>query len=159
MTFDAVGATAVVGAVAIIVVLWGAWISLGSLRHGPAWALDQLSLWRPLPWVLGIAGLGAVFLVDPVWVGLGVVYIALVTGWIIWAVRRNLDRVRQAYGGFDEVSSQFPMGRMGSFLVAGALLLGAIAIWDVSVRGWTGLFGLALAVCLGGVGLALRRAG
>lgn len=159
MSLDAVAATALVGAVAMVVVIWGAWISVGSLRRGPSWALDQLRLWKPLPWALAIGGVGAVFLVDPVWIGLGVVYIALVTGWIIWAVHRNLDRVRQVYGEFDGVSAQLPLGRMGGFLLAGAVLLGAIAIWDVSSRGWIGLFGLGLAVCLGGVGLALRRAG
>lgn len=112
-----------------------------------------------MPWA--VAGLGGVLavVVSPVWAGLAVLYIAAVTGWLMRTLRRSLERVRATYGEFDPV----PTGggaipnRLSTYLLVGAAVLALLAIWDTSVRGWTGLFGLALALCLGGVGWALRR--
>lgn len=158
MTLDVGTATAGVGAVALAVAGWGGWISIGSLRSGPGWARSRLSTWRPMPWVLAGLGAVAIALVRPVWVGLALVYIGVVTGWLLWIVRRNLDRVHAAYGEFDDVGVPFDGTRLGGWIMVTAVVLGAVAIWDVTERGWIGLFGLALAVGLGSVGIYLRRA-
>jgi len=111
-----------------------------------------------MPWVLAGLGAVAIAIVRPVWVGLALVYIGVVTGWLLWIVRRNLDRVHAAYGEFDDVGVPFDGARLGGWIMVAAAVLGAVAIWDVTERGWSGSFGLALAVGLGSVGVYLRRA-
>lgn len=99
-------------------------------------------------------------LVEPVWAGVGVLYVGLVTGWLMRSVRRRLDLVRQTYGDFDAPSTGSAVSiRAASYLLGGAAVLAAVAVWDISVRGWSGVFGLALAACLGGAGMMLRRGG
>lgn len=112
-----------------------------------------------MPWTLAAAGAVMAGLVEPMWVGVGVAYVGLVTGWLMRSVRRRLDHVRQTYGGFDTVTvvSAAVTTRAASYLLAGSAVLAAVAAWDISVRGWSGAFGLVLAVCLGGAGLMLRR--
>jgi hypothetical protein len=158
VTLGAPAATAVVGSVAVAVVAWGAWLSIGSSRRGPAWAQRVLTGWRPLPWTIGVGGAAAALVVEPAWMGLGVAYIAVVTGWLMRTVRRNLEAVREAYGGFDPIAPAPISGRIATYLLGGAAVVGALAVWDIWARGWGGLFTFALAVCLAATGLFLRRA-
>lgn len=158
MTLDVTTSGAVVGAVAVIVVGWGVWLSIGSSRRGPGWAHSLLVGWRPLPWALAIVGVVALVVVRPLWMGVAIIYIAMVSGYLMRAVRRSLDAVREAYGEFDEIDRSPISGRVGGYLLAGAAMLGTLSLWDISVRGWNGVFGFALAVFLGGAGLVLRRA-
>jgi len=151
-------ASGLVGLVAVLVVAWGAWLSAGSSRRGPAWAETFLTSWRWMPWSLAALAVALAVLVSPIWAGVAVLYIAGVTGWLMGAVRRNLCRVKAAYGEFDPPPAG-GSGRMSTYLLVGAAVLAVLAAWDTSVRGWAGAFGLVLALCLGGVGLVLRRAG
>lgn len=152
-------ATGVVGLVALAVVGWGAWLSLGSSRRGPAWAAATLSTWRWMPWAVAVLGVVLAVVVSPVWAGLAVLYIGGVTGWLMRTLRRSLERVRAAYGEFDPVPAGGGVipSRLSTYLLVGAVILALLAAWDTSVRGWAGLFGLGLALCLGGVGWLLRR--
>ncbi|HSJ36226.1 MAG TPA: hypothetical protein VLB85_14350 [Acidimicrobiia bacterium] len=158
MTLDTSASTLIVGVVAVGVAIWGTWFSVGSSRRGPTWAHARLRAWRPLPWVLGAMGIAASFLFDPAWVGLSLLYIAVVTGWLTRIVRKNLDQVRSTYGDFDEVEPTPISEQVGLYLLVGSVILAAISLWDVAVRGWGGVFGLVLAACLGGAGVVLRRA-
>lgn len=158
MTLDVATSSAIVGAVAVLVVGWGVWLSIGSSRRGPGWAHSLLVAWRLLPWALGMVGIVALVVVQPLWMGVAIIYIAMVSGYLMRAVRRNLDAVRETYGEFDEIDESPISGRVGRYLLAGAAVLAALSLWDISVRGWNGVFGFALAVFLGGAGLVLRRA-
>lgn len=158
MTLGTVGATAVIGMVAILVVSWGARLSVGSSRHGPGWAHGELARWRLMPWLVALAGAGAVLALEPIWVGVGVMYIAAVTGWLMRSVRRRLELVRDAYGGFDVTHEENGVSPpLGGFLLMGGGVLAGLSLLDLSVRGWSGIYGLILAVCLGIVGFHLRR--
>ncbi len=96
--------------------------------------------------------------VAPAWVGVGVVYVALVMGWLSRSVRRRLHMVREAFGGFDAgVSNPGLTRRTGGWLVVVALALGGLAAWDMTVRGWVGGFGLAIALFSGVVGVVMVR--
>lgn len=152
-------ASGLVGLVAVAVVAWGAWLSLGSSRRGPAWAHDALTTWKWMPWAVAALGLVLIALVKPIWAGIAVIYIAAVTGWLTRTLRRGLDRVREAYGELGPPPAGGPTvsPRVSTYLLVGAAVLALLAAWDTTVRGWVGLFGLALALCLGGVGIVLRR--
>ena len=66
-----------------------------------AWALEQLHRFRPIPWAIGAVGLGGLLAVEPQWLGIAVLYVAGVSGWLTRTVRLRLDAFRQTYGEFD----------------------------------------------------------
>lgn len=101
MTLDTTVSTVVVAVLVVLVSLWGIWFSRGSAQRGPAWALAQLERWRPAPWVAALLGGVALVVVDPVWLGIAVLYVAAVTGWLTRTVRLRLDSFRRSYGEFD----------------------------------------------------------
>lgn len=158
MTLDTTASTVVVGVAAVLIAIWGTWFSVGSSRRGPSWAHERLGAWRPLPWVLGAVGVAASLLVEPAWVGLSLLYIAVVTGWLTRTVRRRLDHVRSVYGEFDHVERGPISGQVGLYLLVGSVVLAGISLWGVTLGGWVGVFGLVMAAFLGGAGLVLRRA-
>lgn len=157
MTLDAGVATALVGMVAVLVVGWGTWLSVGSSRHGPGWAQGVLQGWRLMPWAVGGAGALLALLAEPRWAGVAIAYIGLVTGWLARSVRGRLDYVHQTYG-FDAPTATAvgQVSRAGNYLLVGALALVAVGLWDISVRGWDGVFGLILAGFMVVAGLLLR---
>lgn len=158
MTLDASSSTIIVGSVAVGIAIWGTWFSVGSSRRGPTWAHERLRIWRPLPWLLGAVGVVFSFLLDPPWVGLSLLYIAVVLGWLTRTVRKRLDLVRSTYGEFDQVEQGPISGQVGLYLLVGSVVLTGLSLWGVVAEGWVGVFGLMLAAFLGGAGLALRRA-
>lgn len=101
MTLDLLGSTVAIAVVVLGVGAWGLWLSRASARLGPEWALGQLHRFRPVPWVLGVAGVAAAAVLEPIWLGVAVLYVAAVTGWLTRSVRKRLEAVRQTYGGFD----------------------------------------------------------
>lgn len=157
MNLDTGAATVLVGGVAVLVAAWGAWFSSRSSRDGPRWARDHLGRWRLAPWLLGLLGLGATMAFDPVWPGLGVLYIAAVTGFLMRQVRRRLEAVERAYGPFEEgLAARSSAPRMGFYLMGGGTVLALLGVADVAVRGWSGAFALALAGILVMAGLFVR---
>lgn len=101
MTLGLVGSSVAIGALILLVGGWGAWFSSSSSRRGPAWALDQLQRFRSLPWVIAAAGLVAVVAAEPLWLGVAMLYVAGVTGWLTRTVRLRLESFRRTYGEFD----------------------------------------------------------
>jgi hypothetical protein len=149
-------ATISVGAVTILVAVWGAWISLGSSRHGPVWALSQLERWQPATAAVLVLGALAAVAVDPFWMGAAVAYVGVVAWWLTRTVRRHLLRARSLYGEMTALDGAGVNSRLSIFVMGGATVLGVVAIWDVTRRGWVGSFGIALALVLGWVGFRLR---
>ena len=159
ITLQTGGATAAVGVVALLVAAWGAWLSLESSRRGPGWALAVVERWRPMPWIVVVVGGVALVAVDPVWVGAGILYVGLVVLVLTSMLRRSLGRVHEAYGGFDPSAASRPaLGpSAGRALLAGGAVIAGLGVWDVAVRGWSGVFALGLAACLAAVGATLLR--
>lgn len=157
MNLDTGTATALVGGVALVVAAWGAWFSSRSSRDGPGWARDHLGRWRLGPWLLGLLGFGATMAFDPIWPGLGVLYIAAVTGFLMRQVRRRLEAVERAYGPFEEgLAARSSFQGMASYLMGGGAVLALLGVADVAIRGWIGAFALALAGILVMAGLFVR---
>ncbi|HLU52330.1 MAG TPA: hypothetical protein VK011_01935 [Acidimicrobiia bacterium] len=102
MTLDIPASMAVIAVVVVAVIAWGAWFSAGSARHGPSWALTQLQRWRPMARSLGALGVIITVAVEPIWLGVAVVYVAAVTWWLTRTVRNRLEAFRNTYGEFDE---------------------------------------------------------
>ncbi len=150
-------ATVAVGAATILVASWGAWISLGSSRRGPGWALAQLERWQPASGAVALLGALAMLAFDPFWMGVAVAYIGAVAWWLTRTVRRHLLRARSLYGELSSPAGTGVNRRLSAYVLAGAAGLGVIAIWDTVERGWVGSFGIALALVLAWVGLRLRR--
>lgn len=156
MTLGTGAATAVIGAVAVLVAGWGAWYSSASSRQGPTWARQHLERLRLAPWLLGLTGIGVVLAVEPLWVGLAVVYMAVVAGVLMWQVRRRLVAVELAYGPYDDDLPSQPR-QVATYLLGGGIVLAVVGVADLAVRGWSGVFALVLAAILAGAGLAVRR--
>lgn len=158
MTLGVGGATAAVGTTAVLVAAWGGWLSIGASRRGPGWARAHLEAWRYGPWILALAGAGAALAVVPIWVGLGILYIATVTGLLMRQVRRRLEIVEEAYGRFDSPGGAPPISRRaGAYLMGGGVVLALLGVADLLVRGWSGIFTPALAATLAVVGWVVRR--
>lgn len=141
---------AVVSLAALLVVGWGASVSVRSATRGPAWALQHLrhsSAVVTAGLVLGVVVLAAV---RPVWVGLTVFYMAAMAWWLTTSLRRNLERVEAS--GFDEVPTERRrelVARARRWMVGGAAVIGAVAVFDLAGGGtaaWP--FTLALAAVL-----------
>ena len=157
---DQAVATAVLGAVAVAVAIWGVWLSVGSSRQGPAWALSQLGRWRRAAPLLLIGGGLATLVFEPFWMGIGVVYIAAVAWWLTSSVRRSLLRTLEVFGDLGDGTppSAASASAYSRILLGGAGVLALFSVWDVVNRGWPGVFGVVLAVCLGYVGIRVFRA-
>lgn len=101
MTLDPPASMLVIAVVVAAVIAWGAWFSSRSARHGPGWALMQLERWRPMAWSLAGLGVVSAVAVDPIWLGVAILYVGAVTGWLTRTVRRRLEEFRNTYGEFD----------------------------------------------------------
>lgn len=102
MNLDTAGALAIVAVVCVVVAAWGLWLSRGSAARGAEWGYTTLGVWRPFPWAIGVVGVVLLVLADPVWVGVAVLYVAVMTWWLTRSVRRKMQVVRDTYGGFDD---------------------------------------------------------
>lgn len=103
MTFETVGALALVGGVCVVVAVWGMWLSHGSATNGAEWGYAALNSWKPMPWIIAALGLFLLVLAEPIWIGVAVLYVAAMTGILTRSVRRRMEAVRRVYGGFDDL--------------------------------------------------------
>jgi len=101
VNLDTPAAMVAITVVVAAVTAWGGWFSARSACRGPGWALMQLERWRPLSWALAGGGALVTFAVDPVWLGVAVVYVGLMTGLVTRTVRRRLEDFQNTYGEFD----------------------------------------------------------
>lgn len=82
-------ATAVVIVVTLTIAGWGFATSFGSAIRGPAWGVDFIGDGQRAWVALTVAGLIAMFIVDPFWLGLALAYLAVAAWWIGSLVRRR----------------------------------------------------------------------
>lgn len=141
----------------MLVAAWGGWLSIGASRRGPGWARAHLQAWRGGPWLLALVGVGSVLTITPIWVGLGILYIAGVTGLLMRQVRRRLEVVEDAYGPFHAPADRPSTRRTGTYLLIGGAALAVLGAVDLAVRGWSGVFAVALAGILSAAGVLVRR--
>jgi hypothetical protein len=104
----------------------------------------------------------AMLFVEPIWMGIGVAYIAVVIIWLSWSVRRSLARVAAVSGGELELSARRRseiLVSSGRGLLAAAGVVAVLSTFDYSWRGAPALadFVLVAALAVPGV-VALRRA-
>ena len=149
----------ILAALAVGTGLWAAHVTVSSSTRGAEWALSTLP--RSLRWslVLGALGVALALVASPVWVGLGVVYLAAVVAWTARAVLKGLQRMREA-GAYEPlpIESQAALvGRVGLWLlVVGALGIGVAAI-DIESRGGVALWDLVLVGVVVAAGVMYRR--
>lgn len=129
------GSILAVGLAAVAAVGWASYVSVRSASAGPAWALAHLARTRPVLIAVAVIGSAALVAVDPIWVGVGVLYVVAAVGFLVAMLRRTLARL-QAVGGFDEIPMHHRVRIVSRATTALAVL------------------GLALAV-VGGVGAAM----
>lgn len=142
----------------MLVAVWGGWLSIGASHNGPDWARSHLHAWRYGPWMLALGGAGVALAITPVWVGIALLYIAAVTGFLMRQLRRRLEVIEETYGPFERPAAALAVSRRtGAYLLVGGAVLTVLAVADLAVRGWNGLFALALAATLLVAGFLMRR--
>ena len=154
-----VAAVTVLIGFAIGVAVWGSFVGIMSAEKGPGWAQDHLRRAGRVFVVAAGTGAMAAALVEPVWFGLALAYIALVSIWITWRVRRTTEAA--ALLGDAEA---LPAERVATMLLKasrtltiGGIVLIAIALVDFVWRSWPALIDLALAAALLVPAYAYRR--
>lgn len=157
MTLGQGAVSVVLGGFAVGVIAWGAYISAGSARNGPSWAHRRLAVTRWLPWTIGLAGAALLVLVRPWWLGAVVAYMGVVAGWLRYRAFRTVDQVLVEYGEPPATPALSP--RTPGILLAAAAVIGVLAVIDITVRGWIGLFGLGVAAVVGWAALRMRPRG
>lgn len=149
-------------ALAVLAGLWAAHISVNSTTRGPDWAIDRLQRESRLSVAVIVAGVLAAVLVDPAWMGLGVVYLAGVVAWTARAVLRTLVRI-QAAGEYEPLSAERQAAvvrRVATWLFITAALGIAVTVIDVESRGGVALWDLTLVGVVAAAGAVYwRRAG
>ena len=159
MTLTSAQAVFVLASLAVAAGLWAAHNSVNSATRGPEWAVSRLP--REYRWSLVVLAVGiiAAVVVEPFWVGVGVVYLAGVVGWTARAVLRGLQQLAEA-GAYEPL----PVGRQSVvvaraglwLLIVGALGV-AVVVIDFESRGGVALWGLVLVVAVLVVGVMYRR--
>ncbi len=82
-------AAAIVIVVSVSIAGWGFATSWGSAVRGPAWGVSFIGVGQRAWSALIVAGLIAMFVVEPFWLGLAVAYLAVTAWWIGSLVRRR----------------------------------------------------------------------
>jgi hypothetical protein len=109
--------------------------------------------------VLGAIGIVVAVMVAPVWVGLGVVYLAGTVAWTARAVGNGLRRLQEA-GGYEPlpVERQAAMvGRVGMWLLVVGVLGIAVALFDIESRGGVAAWDFILVAVAVVAGVVYRR--
>jgi hypothetical protein len=106
-----------------------------------------------------VAGVVAAIVVEPLWLGLGVVYLAGVVVWTARAVLRGLQRLAEA-GAYEPLPVErqaVVVGRAGHWLLTVGALGAAVAVIDFDNRGGAALWDLLLVAAVVVVGVMYRR--
>ncbi len=159
MTLTTAWAIFSLAALAVLTGLWAAHISVNSTTRGPDWAIDRLpreSLWSVAAMAAGVL---AAVLVDPAWVGLGVVYLAGVVAWTARAVLKGLVRIQDA-GEYEPLPAERQAAvvrRVATWLFITAALGVAVTLIDVESRGGVALWDLPLVGVVAAAGAVYWR--
>jgi Ca2+/Na+ antiporter len=148
-----------VGIATLLVMSWGAFVSVNAATKGPVWALAHLKRARPV--ALAALGLSVlvILLVRPFWIGVALLYVMGVTAWLFDRQRRMLQAI-EAEHGFGDVAPERRaeiLHRVRVWCLGGAAILVVIALAVSSTVGPLGLGLLAPAALLGGTGMAVGR--
>lgn len=120
----------VLGLAVVVVVAWGASISVRSASRGPRWALDHLATVRPAIFGGVILGLALTAVVRPLWVGLAVLYVALTVLLLSSMLGRSLTRLQDA-GGLEELAlerRQAIVRRARTMILVSGLVLAGVGL-------------------------------
>jgi len=152
-------ALAGLAALVLGVVIWAGYVGVRSSEVGPAWALRHLRRVSPGLLLITAAGVLLAIWLEPEWLGLAVLYVGLVTFWIVRRVIRGL-KAAERLGGFDPLPNTRRAALLHrvsrGLLLAGLVLVvlsSAFALW----RGWVGAIGLLPGLALLVPGLLLGR--
>ncbi len=128
----------VLGLAVVVVVAWGASISVRSASRGPRWALDHLAMVRPAIFGGVFLGLALTAAVRPLWVGLAVLYVALTVLLLSSMLRRSLTRLEVA-GGLEELPlerrQEIVRKARAMILISGLVLAGVGLLGSASGAG------------------------
>ena len=159
MTLSTASGIFVLAALAVGAGLWAAHVTVSSTTRGPDWALGALPGSFRWSLVLGVIGIVVAVVVAPVWVGLGVAYLAGVVAWTARAVGNGLRRLQEA-GAYEPlpVERQAAMvGRVGMWLLVVGALGVAVAVIDIESRGGGAAWDFVLVGVVVVAGVVYRR--
>ena len=159
MTLSIAQSAFLLAALAVAAGLWAAHISVNSATRGPDWAMSRLPgeyRWSLL--VLAV-GLIATLVVQPIWFGLGVAYLAVVVAWTARALLKGLQRLGEvgAYEPLPVGRQAALVGRVGFWLLTVAVLGIGVAIVDIESRGGVAYWDLLLVGLVAAAGIMYRR--
>lgn len=154
---DAGGATAAVSVVVVAAVMWFAFVSVGAAANEPAWARRQIRRVVPASAVIAAAGLVGLLWVRPVWVGLAVIYVAAVVGFMARSVQAGLRRADAIGGaGISQMRRRLLLLRTSRWMWIAAAVLVVVTLVDWR---WRGAAAVADGVLVAVFAVAAWRAG
>lgn len=159
MTLTTAQSVYVLAGLAVAAGLWAAHISVNSATRGAEWAASRLP--GEIRWGLVALAAGAIaaVVVEPLWLGLGVVYLAGVVAWTARAVLRGLQRLREA-GAYEPLPVErqaVVVARAGLWLLIVGALGVAVTVIDFENRGGVALWDLLLVGAVVSAGAVYRR--
>ena len=159
MTLTTAQSVYVLASLAVAAGLWAAHISVSSATRGAEWAAGKLP--GEIRWglIALAAGVVAAIVVEPLWLGLGVVYLAGVVVWTARAVLRGLQRLAEA-GAYEPLPvdrQAVVVGRAGLWLLTVSALGVAVTVIDYESRGGVAFWDLLLVAAVVVVGVMYRR--
>lgn len=140
-------ALAVLGGTMVVMVGGGAWYSTMSAVKGPRWSLQRIGSLRFGGWVIGIAGFLLTVLAKPRWLGLSLLYLAVIVFVLGILLGRSLGRL-EAVGALDEI------GRAGRESVIVRARVGLV-VSSLAFAGLAALVNGVLALIMAAIALAL----
>ncbi len=136
------GAVLLVGGAAVAALGWSVGVSIRAASRGPRWALGHfIAADRVIVAAAACGGLVGV-LVDPLWAGIGIIYVAAVVWLLAGVVRRILEHAAVA-GDLDGLAphrrAAIVLAARRRFAVLGIVIgVVAAAAWTVGPPAWVG---------------------
>jgi hypothetical protein len=147
--------TVVAGGAVLLVLAIGAAFSVGAAKRGPEWARRQLKRGGVVSALLVVMAGAIIVLFRPVWVGLAVLYLALV----VWFLSRTVSK-RMELVGVVQVDPGYALAvvrrtRIGLMALAASLGVISVLAWGTVVSAVVG--GIALVLGAASAALFVRR--